>query len=190
MQEQQVCPPKSWLRRNYRAILVILGVIALVVVIFLYQDSLKGLGNYGYLGAFLISVVASLTIVLPVPGIVIVVSLATIFNPWLVALAGGAGSILGELTGYILGLSGSTMLKNNRWYARAESWMKRWGFWSIFIFAVSFLPFDFAGIAAGTLRYPLWKFLLAGFAGKVIKYMAIVAAAVYGFQNLLRYLGI
>jgi uncharacterized membrane protein YdjX (TVP38/TMEM64 family) len=42
----------------------------------------------------------------------------------------------------------------------------------ITIFVLSVIPnpfFDLAGIAAGTLRYPLWRFLLACWLGKTIK---------------------
>ena len=48
--------------------------------------------------------------------------------------------------------------------------MRRRG--GITVFVLSAIPnpfFDLAGIVAGTLRYPLWRFLLFCWMGKVIK---------------------
>ena len=48
--------------------------------------------------------------------------------------------------------------------------MKRYGGGTIFLLAlVPFIPFDLAGIAAGTLRFSFWKFFLACFAGRLIR---------------------
>ena len=48
--------------------------------------------------------------------------------------------------------------------------MKRYGSGTIFVFALApFLPFDLAGIAAGTLRFPFWKFFAATFAGRMLR---------------------
>ncbi len=55
-------------------------------------------------------------------------------------------------------------------YQRLVAWMERRG--GITIFVLSVIPnpfFDLAGIAAGTLRYPLWRFLLFCWLGKTLK---------------------
>ena len=44
-------------------------------------------------------------------------------------------------------------------------------------------------VIAGVLRYPLWKFMLIGWVGKSIKFIAIVLAIAWGWEALLRYLG-
>ena len=157
-------------------ILAILMVIGITVSIFIFRDQVAELKTYGYLGAFLIAIVSSATIILPVPGIVLIVALATVpeYNPVLIGLAAGAGSALGEITGYMAGFSGQLVFGDSKTYLRLEEWMRRRGL--IVIFVLSFVPnpfFDVAGAAAGMLRYSMWKFLLACFLGKTLRYILI-----------------
>lgn len=171
------------------ALLMLLLVIAITVAVFIYRNAIAGLGSYGYLSAFLISLICDTSVVLPVPGIVILFALGTTLNPVLVGLAGAAGGIIGEMTGFVFGYSGRKMAqKRSRAYARAENWMQRWGGWTVFAFAAVPLPvFDIAGMVAGALHYPLWKFLLIGWVGKSIKYVILVTAGSWGWGVILRY---
>jgi hypothetical protein len=91
-------------------------------------------------------------------------------SPWLVGLAVGSGSTLGELTGYITGYSGRDAIKRDRDFDRVQGWMRRFGLWALF--ALSLVPnplFDVAGIIAGVTRIPVWKFLAVTWCGKVIE---------------------
>ncbi|MCB0107342.1 MAG: hypothetical protein KDE53_15585 [Caldilineaceae bacterium] len=56
-------------------------------------------GHWGYLGAFLISLVASATIILPAPGIVVIMAMGAALNPFVLGIVAGLGSAFGELTG-------------------------------------------------------------------------------------------
>jgi membrane protein YqaA with SNARE-associated domain len=97
-----------------------------------------------------------------------------------VALVAGVAAALGELTGYLLGYGGRELLPSNRWEHSAERWMQRHGFLSITLFA--FIPnpaFDAAGVAAGALRYAVWRFAAACFIGKTAKFILV---AVFGAQ--------
>jgi len=92
--------------------------------------------------------------------------------PLLVGLVAGAGEALGELTGYALGFGGQAVIgiENEAAYGRLVAWMERRG--GITVFVLSAIPnpfFDLAGIAAGSLRYPVWRFLLFCWLGKTIK---------------------
>lgn len=49
-------------------------------------------------------------------------------------------------------------------------------------FAVLPIPFDVAGIWAGTTRYPLWRFLVFVMAGKFVKVAAVALAGYYGIR--------
>jgi membrane protein YqaA with SNARE-associated domain len=181
----------NWLKKNLLAIIVILAVIAISVALYLCRDIVSRLGNYGYLGAFLISLIASLTIILPVPGFLLLMSLASIFNPILIALAASTGGIIGELSSYLAGRSGRSMLRANKTYLRAESWMKRWGVWAIMLFAfVPLVPFDVAGLASGALRFPVWKFMVAGWIGKSVKFILLLLLSNWGFQFVPRLFGL
>jgi len=179
----------GWLKPRLIPIIMVLLVVAITVVLFLFRDRVAGLGSYGYLGAFLISLVSNATIILPVPGIIALFALATTLNPVLVALVGAAGGTLGEITGFLAGYGGRGIVKRRgRTYALTENWMRRWGGWAIFVFAAAPIPLlDIAGVVAGIIRYPLWRFLLIAWVGKSIKYVVLVLAGAWGWQSLLRF---
>ena len=161
--------------------------IGISVAMFLLRDKVDSLGNYGYLGAFLISMITSATIFLPVPGIVVLFALAHSLNPLLVAMVGATGAIIGEMTGFLVGFGGHKVIHGrNRFIDMAEQWMKRKGTWAVFAVAAVPLPlFDVAGMIAGALRFPLWKFMLIGWVGKCIKFILLVYAGVWGWDRIL-----
>lgn len=166
-------------RFNLR-ILLILVVVAITTLAFVYRGRVADLETLGYLGAFLVALISSATIFLPVPGIALIYALGQTLNPVLLGLVAGAGSALGEITGYMAGYSGQAVIENNRHYARLERWMKRRGW--VVIFLLSFVPnpfFDIAGAIAGALRFPLWKFVVVCFLGKTPRNMLIAFAGAY-----------
>ena len=151
-------------------VLVLVLMIGLTVLLFIYRNDVRRLGGYGYPGIFIISIIANATIIIPLPGILITTAMGAVFNPLGVALAAGAGSTVGELTGYLAGFGGQVIVEKRNWYERVMKWMKKYG--DITIFTLSLIPnplFDLAGMAAGTLKMPVWRFLLACFLGKFIK---------------------
>ncbi|MFC2034299.1 VTT domain-containing protein [Chloroflexota bacterium] len=175
------------LREKVIFLLTLLLVIAITVVLFLYRDKISEFGELGYLGAFLISLVANATIILPMPGLLLLFALGSVFNPLLVGLVGAVGGSIGELSGYIAGYSGRGIVRSNNWFIRAERWMKRWGTLTIFVFSlVPLLPFDAAGMVAGVLHFPVWKFWLACFLGKALLYILITLSGAWGWEILLR----
>jgi membrane protein YqaA with SNARE-associated domain len=179
---------RNW-KKTSLDIFMILLVIAISAALFIYGDKFKDLDEFGYLGAFLISLIANASIVLPVPGLALLIGLGNTFNPFLVALFGGIGGALGEVTGYLLGRSGRGITSNNKWYARAENWMKKRGFLTVFCFALlPFLPLDIAGLIAGVSRYSIWKFLLACFLGKLILYTVMVYMGDWGLDWMKQWL--
>ncbi len=128
-----------------------------------------------YLTVFLSSLVANLTIIAPVPiGITILVTAAATWNPVMVALAASVGASIGELSGYYAGRLGRKIAipESALWHSRFEKWIQRWGAWAIFVLGIQpVLPFDVAGIIAGTAKMPVRKFLLALWAGRFPKYI-------------------
>jgi membrane protein YqaA with SNARE-associated domain len=174
--------------RKYVPLLSFLLVIVIMVVLFVYRQAVAELGNWGYLGAFLIGLVGNATVILPMPSLLLLFALGATFNPVLVGLTGAAGGAIGELSGYILGYSGHGFIKNNKLYVKAETWMKRWGSATVFVFAVApVLPIDVAGIAAGALRFRVWKFLTACFSGKAVLYICLTLAASWGWHSIERW---
>ncbi|MFA4836682.1 MAG: VTT domain-containing protein [Dehalococcoidia bacterium] len=139
--------------------------------------------NYRYLGVFIVMLVSSMTIILPLPGIAVLAAAPSIMNLtgtqviWLAVVA-SIGASLGELTSYFAGRLGGAVIaeKHQKTYGKVEGWTKRHGGPAIFIFSATPLPFDLAGIAAGSLRYPLWKFFIYCWAGRLIKCTLVVYA--------------
>ncbi len=194
-QTQVQTEQESWLRKRLIPILTIVLVIAISVGLYvfnrLYPETVSNFENYGYLGAFLVSLVANATILLPVPGLAILVAIGTISNPVLVGLIGAIGGVIGEIIGYVAGYSGRGLLGNEKMYARAEKWMRKRGFITVFVFAlIPFLLVDIAGLAAGALRYSIWKFFLACFLGKGVLYVLVVQTSVWGWDFLSNILGL
>ncbi|OGO36093.1 MAG: hypothetical protein A2147_01850 [Chloroflexi bacterium RBG_16_57_8] len=155
--------------------------VSVCVVIFAYREYVTALGEYGYLGAFLVSVISSAAVVVPVPGLVIIFALGAVLNPWLVGLVSGLGSTLGETSGYLLGYSGRGVIENTGLYRRVEGWVRRRGPVALFLLAIIPNPvFDIAGAAAGAVRMPFWKFLVYGGAGRTIKHTLFALAGAWG----------
>jgi uncharacterized membrane protein YdjX (TVP38/TMEM64 family) len=163
-------------------IFTLLGVVALIVVLFIYRNQLKNLEKYGYAGIFLISIAANATIIIPIPGVAFTTAMGAIFNPIGVALAAGLGAAIGEMTGYMAGFAGRGVVENNPRYDRLLGWMRHHqNLAYLLIIVMAFIPnplFDLAGMASGTLRLPVWKFFLACAIGKILK-MGMFAYAGY-----------
>lgn len=183
-------PPKpiavSWLKRNFLSILIFVAVLAITVFLFLIQDKLSALGDAGYLGVFVVSLAANATIVLPMPSLLLILPLATVLNPLFVGLVAAAGGAIGEMTAYLAGYSGRGVWGNNKAYLRAVSWLEKRGILVVFLVSATPLPMDVMGLAAGNLRFPAWKYLIGCVPGKVIKYLALVYATVWGWDTYVK----
>ena len=141
-----------------------------------------------YVVVFVVTLVANLTVLAPVPIAVIVMTVvAKEWNPALAALAAAVGGTLGEMSGYVAGLAGRKIAipGNMVGFARVESWINHYGAWAIVFLAFQpVIPFDVGGLIAGMARMPLRKFIPALFAGKLPKYLLLAYAAV-GLINFL-----
>jgi len=180
---------RKWERLRNRAIplLILILVLAITIALFLFflqnPEKIKEFEKYGYPGAFLISLVSTATVILPAPGILLVIAIGATLN----SVVGGS---IGEMTGYMLGYSGRGFARNNKMLVRAEGWMRRRGFVTVFLFSlIPLLPFDVVGVVSGTLRFPIWKFLLACFLGKTLLTIVLIQTGAWGWDALLRYIG-
>ena len=68
-------------------VLALMGVVALIAVLFIFRDQVKNLEEYGYVGIFLLSIAANATIIIPLPGVAFTTAMGAIFNPIGVAVA-------------------------------------------------------------------------------------------------------
>jgi membrane protein YqaA with SNARE-associated domain len=160
---------------SWRSIWLLAGTALLTVaLLFVPRDLLARLGSYGYVGVFVLTLLASASIVLPSPALGVAALAGATLDPWLVGLLGGVAAGLGEVTGYMAGVGGSELAARSRFYPPVECWVRRWGM--LTIFALAFIPgpgLDLAGIAAGTLRVPFAKFMLPCLAGKVLRFILV-----------------
>lgn len=170
---------------NILRVIVLLGVIGLTVVLVIYREEIQALQAFGYPGIFLFSILANATILIPVPGVVFTSAMGAVFNPLFVSLAAGAGAALGELSGYLAGFSGQAVVEDSPRYQRVVRWMEKYG--DITILILAFIPnplFDLAGIVAGILKMPVWKFLAFCVIGKILKMMMFAYAGNWVMQIL------
>ncbi len=186
--------PRLW-RREY-TLLVLVGVLVSVLAfLFFFLDvDLEALKGLGYVGIFLISLIGSASMVLPLPGAAVVVGSSQFVDDvaglpfWLlVGVLSAAGETLGELTGYAAGLGGSPMVEDRPLYRRFRGWMERHGIATMF--ALSAIPnpvFDIGGFMAGAVRMPMWRFMASVFTGKLIKNATLALGGDVGIAALVR----
>lgn len=165
-------------------------ILALAITLFIIARThldIKRFLAYGYTGVFLVNMISCASVLFPVPGEAINIAAGTVMNPLLVGFVAAVGATLGEPTSYLVGYLGRQIALTGYWdkYKSAERWMKHYGYFAIFLFALlPVLIFDLIGIVAGSTRYPLWKFLLACFIGRVIR-CVIEAYLGFGFLSFL-----
>jgi membrane protein YqaA with SNARE-associated domain len=190
---------KAGLRKWLIPLLALLLVLAISVALFFVgrnPELIAELEGYGYFGVFLISLVGNASILLPGIVLSLLTGLGIIFYPIsglagvvMVGVAGGVGAAIGELVGYMVGYTGRGIVENSKLYWRLVGWVKRWGALAIFIFALLPLFFDLVALAAGVLRFPLWKFVLVCWLGRTILYVVFIVLAVLGWNVVLPYFG-
>jgi membrane protein DedA with SNARE-associated domain len=180
---------------------VLLGSVAVFAVIIAAVAITLRLGpedveRWGYPGLFLIALLRSASVVIPVPGGGITFAggavLGSVYGlpaPLLVGLTVAVAESIGEFTGYGAGMGGSRMLEGRRSYERVKQWIRRRA--ALTIFGMSMLPspmFDVAGLAAGASRVPIRVFYPAMFSGKLVRGVAVATLGYYSITFIERFL--
>ena len=144
--------------------------------------------RYGPLGVFVISLVGNAIPYATVPYLAVIAAMASQMKLSLVdvivwSVVGGLGAAIGKVIVYLTGTATSEILpekvkENMHLFARMA---KRGIFIAIFLFAALPLPDDVLYMPLGVARYPLTKFFVAVWAGKVIiTFLSIVFGNAYG----------
>lgn len=189
-QDQDSPGPNPWLTA-----LQILGILAIVVGAFwlgTQRELVQRFSQWGYLSSFLISLIGSATVILPAPGLALILALGAHLNPLLLGVVAGIGSGLGELSGYLAGKAGRNLVnREGRFNTFLHYMTTRFTSPALFILAILPLPiFDFAGILAGALRMPVLRFLAVVISGKIIKHALAAYLGAEFFEMLLNNLGL
>ncbi len=186
-----------WLSTNKQfvfrmSILVfVVGFVVFATVLWL-TDSLS-IENAGYGGVWIVSLIAAGSIVLPIPGPAVVCFATTPelgMTPMMIGLVSASAEALGEMTGYLAGLSGRSLLERNRFYPKVRRLVMRRGGVILFFGAVVPNPlFDVIGIAAGSIGYPVKRFIAVVFVAKLIKSTSIAYACLWGIDWIMGLFG-
>jgi membrane protein YqaA with SNARE-associated domain len=180
---------RAFLKKRLAALgglLASLVIMAAIFIIYLHDPQIfTRMQDYGYAGAFIISVILNGTLIFPVSNMAVMMAIgAAMPLPWLVGVAGGAGAGIGEMTGYLAGRSGRGLLAKSKVYSRVERWVKKWGWLAVFLMSIVPFAFDVVGITAGALRMPVWRFMLACWLGRTISYVTMVYMVSWGLRFL------
>jgi membrane protein DedA with SNARE-associated domain len=199
--EESVPTKKSAWKGYALGILGVMLMAAAFAAIIIFRDKLRGMQEWGYLGAFLISILGGATVIIYVPMQPVVFALGgTMAGPWpvfLLGLAAAAGEVIGGVTIYMTGQGAGKAISQNKnarfqkAYQRMLGFIKRRG--AIALFLVTFImnPFFYpAAFACGALCMDLKKFIPVVIAGKIIKCMTVVYAGYFGLRGIFHALGI
>ncbi|MGC9522532.1 MAG: YqaA family protein [Anaerolineae bacterium] len=152
------------------ALLIFVAAVAIVAYVERDRLNVAWFRTLGYAGVFLMALIGSSTVLLPIPHLAFTFTMGAVLNPWLVGLSAGVGDALGEITGYVAGYAVEDLLEERELYVRLKRYMARNGDLTIFVLSLFPVPFfDLAAMAGGLVGYPLWRFTLATWAGKTIK---------------------
>jgi membrane protein YqaA with SNARE-associated domain len=170
-------------RQRLLSALIIIGVVAISVAMFAFKDQVKLMGHWGYVGLFLVAFFASAAMFAPVPGLIVLAASAKVMDPLASGLVFAVGASLGELSGYLVGMTGRGVVEKSKWHIRMEYYMKKYG--GITIAVLGFIPnilIDVAGMVAGALKMPWYHFLFWVFVGKVPKCLLITFGVAWFLQ--------
>lgn len=185
--------------RKWAYALGIIGIIAtilMMIAIIYYRDELNNLQHYGYIGAFIISILGGATIIIPVPMLAVVFALGSAMSsPWtaaLLAISAALGELIGAITIYMTGHGAGRVLVDSkhgrvqRAYEKMLGLMERRGPLTLFIVASVVNPFFYpAALAAGALRFGMKKYIIIVLAGKLIKCATVVYVGYFGLKEII-----
>jgi len=136
----------------------------------------------GYTSIWFLAFIGAALVFLPVSSLAAVcVAAAVDLNPFLLAVVAGSAEALGELTGYLAGMGGKAVFDRNRFYLRFKNLFSRYAAPTLLVGSIIPNPlFDIMGVAAGSILYPVRKFLLLVFVGKVVKFTWVSLGCYYG----------
>ncbi|MFC2018862.1 VTT domain-containing protein [Chloroflexota bacterium] len=176
--------------------------IASCAVLVYYWEVINELQQYGYLGAFLIALIAGSSLPIPLSYVVLTFTLGGILSPAVVGATSGLGAGLGGTLVFLSGRGGSRFLPKlhvfspdvteeaSSFKARMLSWAHRRGSIVVFLMSAVFNPiFAPMALTMGAIRFNVGKFFLMCWAGNTVKSMIIAYCGYYGLSSLIKWIG-
>jgi len=146
----------------------------------------------GETGLFIIAFVESS--VFPIPPDIILIPLV-LFKSSLglyYASISSAGSVLGGIAGYYIGLKGGRPLAMRLFsegkLKRVEDYFARYGAWAVLIAAFTPIPYKVFTIASGIVRLDLKRFVLASAIGRSARFFAEATVIMVWGEQILEFL--
>ena len=139
--------------------------------------------NYGYTGAFFISIFGNFSVFFPVPYVITIYAFGATLNPLLLGISCGLGATIGEFSAYLIGRGGRRVIDDRygEQLETAKKLIQNYGMAVIFLFAALPLPDDLLLIPLGMMRYDLKKAIFAMFLGKLVMCTAVAYAGRYSY---------
>ncbi len=171
-------------KKIIQSIIGLAVVLAVMICAFVFKKQIEQYAMTGYIGVLIACFAATATILLPAPGILVVIQYAQFLNPIIVVVLGAIGTSLGEMIGYLLGYSGN-QIANVDTDKKFFIWLKKKPLLAVFLFSLIPLPvFDIVGVCAGMSKVHPVKFWIACFFGKLIKIAGYVVIVKYA-ENII-----
>jgi len=167
--------------------------IVLCITIIQYRSFIGQIATWGYLGCFIINVLASGTFVIPGSGPIITFTLGGVLNPAIVGAIAGFGEAIGAAIAYFTGYSGRGFFHSwdNPLRFKISRLLSRHGSKAVFLMAslINPLYYPFAAFM-GMSRFRFTKFFLITWAGRTLKNMVLAYLGYLGLRSILRLLGL
>ncbi len=137
---------------------------------------------------FLLSVAESSFFPIPPDVLQIAMTLERRSRAWWYAAVSTAGSVLGGVAGYLIGMLAWAAVKgfffkyifDEAVFERVQGLYQEWDFWAIFVAAFTPIPYKVFTIAAGVFEISLPMFIIGSCVGRAGRFF-IVAALLYRF---------
>lgn len=181
--------PNPWITALQVA--AVLAIVAGAFWLGTQRELVQRFSQWGYVSSFVISLIGSATVILPAPGLALILALGAHLNPVLLGVVAGFGSGLGELSGYLAGRASRNLVsQRGKFNAFLHHMTTRYTAPALFVLAILPLPiFDIAGILAGALRMPVVRFLAIVISGKIIKHILAAYLGAEFFEMVLARFG-
>ena len=159
----------------------------------LINDLVSHLQELGYIGAFIVSLLGTLTVIFPVPYLITIYVMAATeqYNPILLGVISGLGATFGEITLYIFARLGRIALSKEkiRNMDILRKYLDRYGVIAVFIFAATPLPDDILYPILGLMKYDALKLFISCFLGKSVLSCFIAYAGVFSINVIDYFVG-
>ncbi|MGA7678369.1 MAG: VTT domain-containing protein [Dehalococcoidia bacterium] len=203
-----VVTSESSTKRKYIAAVLLVatigGSVAVAVFLIYHWEYVIRLEHAGYLGLFLISLLAGSPIPIPTPSMILTFTLGSLLNPVLVGLVSGLGNAIGYALIYMTGRGGFHLLPS---FNVSDSGIGRFlrkirmsrmldapnqtGVVAVFLLSIYPNPvLTPMVLGMGATRFSFTKFFLACWAGKTVMSMLLAFLGYFGLRSLLHFLGV